>query len=452
MVVERDIFSKLSLPNDAKKLAGPLVIIALIFSSAFLAYPFFSAKLSFVQGSSTPLLPFMVEVVAGAFRVTLAQATKAVILAFYMLAPLSLFLFSRYFTGSLLFSSVASFSYLFPSLITLLIPSWRVVINEGWFVPPQAAALLSGGDATHIVGLFFLPLGGMFLLRFLRLGNQRDLFWGVFLATLLALTSRAALWTFFIFSFVFVISEALLSRRGLKIKRFLLFTVFLIGIVSFWYTPLFWSATFDMVYEMGILRGFGVLLPLTFIFLPGLGAAIFLLCDQKPRRRVPLVIGLLLLIFGGIVFAGEFGLSLAPGPSRYLLELKLATSLFWGYAAVLGLRTFLRRKLQKDGSLDYERIAWLAFLVTASVLVLLVFFSRILIDYSLFKMNLSGFYETSAKILLPSIAERPLWDLGLGLLASFASLITLLYILIKPSHLKRLHTFLPRFLKNVGED
>jgi len=433
-----------------RKLETSLILLGLFLFSVFLAYPLLLTEIPLPTGFSTPLLPSLITIFSEFLRLSPELSGRVVVFSFYVLMPPAFFLFVKYLTKNLLFALVSALLYTLPLPLAFIIPSWRMMIVEKGVVPLQALALLSEGEMQHIVGLFFLPLAGIFFLKFIRHGAPRSLVWGVVLATLLALTSRAALWAFLILSFALTISDSLLPRGRVKIRRGILFTLLYLGLSAFWYTPLFWGENLELAYEMGLVHGFGTLIPLSFVFLPILGTAIFLLCDRRPKRHVPLTIFLLYLFFGGTVFASEFfGLAFAPRPERYLLELHLASSLFWGYVAVYGFK-LLRKKEEEIG---FDRLppyrGGLLTVVTFLGALVFAILGGSLLRRSLYRLGQAIYLKGPVEAVLPSLVDRPLWDLTLGLFISLMSALFLLSVTTWPALLERIFTFLPRYLRRV---
>ena len=432
-----------------EKLEVHLILLGLFLFSVFLAYPLLLVEIPLPQEFSTPLLPSLIAALSYFSRLPPELAARAVVFSFYALLPLSFFLFAKYLTKNLLFASVSALLYNLPLPLAFIIPSWRAAIMENGVVPLQALALIAEGEMQHVAGLFFLPLAGIFFLKFIRHGTPRNLAWGVVLAAFLALTSRAALWAFFILSFVLIISDSLLPRKRLKIRRAIFFTILFLCLSAFWYTPLFWGENLKLIYEMGILHGFGVLFPITFVVLPILGTVILLLCDRRSKRHIPLTIFLFYLFFGGTVFAGEFfGLSFAPKPHRYLLELHLASSLLWGYIAVYGFNLLQQKE---EARFDHRYPLRMGPLVVAtfSGVLFLVVLGSFLVRRSLFRLGQAIYLKGPGEVILPSLAERPFWDLGFGFFISLVSTLFLFCLLTKPAYLGRFFSFLPQLLGDM---
>ncbi len=446
----RDKVSTFLISIRAKKAETPLILLGLFLFSLFLAYPLLFASIPIPHEFSTPLLPSILSVLSHFFRLTPEVAGRVLVFGFYVLMPLIFFLFVKYLTKDLLFASVSALFYNLPLPLAFIIPSWRMALLAKGIIPIQALALLSEGEMVHIVGLFFLPLAGIFFLKFIRHGSPENLVWGVLVSALLALTSRAALWAFFIFSFTLTVADSLLLRGRLKIKRAAFFTALFLALVAFWYTPLFWSESLEVMVTAGLVRGLGILIPVSLVFLPILGVSIFLLCDRRPKRHVPLIIFLLYLLFGGTVFAGEFlGISFALRPERYLLELHLASSLLWGYITVFGFKLLRQKEVELGlGRLPPYRggiLTAITFLAILSFVVLGGFAMR----QTLFKLGQSIHFKGPIEVTFPSLMERPFWDLFLGLLISSVSGLFLLLVVAQPNILRWLLAFLPRHLRRT---
>jgi hypothetical protein len=287
---------------------------------------------------SAPLIPVLAEVTS--FLMPYSYGVRFWLLVFLGFFPLAFYFWVREVTGRRLSAFIAALIATLPTGIFL---SLRVKLG------------LLAEDGGQVASLTLTSLACLFLLRFLRGGSFRmAVFTGLGIC-LVALISPLGLFILFCFALAMLGSEMLLSQARLKLMRFI--TVFAMagGLVAFWYHPGFVFLLLDSN-QVGLVgKTLTNLLPLSFFLLPLLGAAGFLLFEDKPQLQ-PLFLAIFLTIGFSLLALGA-GLGLTT-PSRFMPALGIAVAWligvllarfidFWQNSARLDKNKLLRRYRRK---------------------------------------------------------------------------------------------------------
>lgn len=283
-----------------------LVLIFLL--NLYLVYPFFgtSAPITFFSGPIIPLVTKSIELLG----LPLPYAIQIVNIIFFLIFPLSLYVFIRFITVRKMIALLAA--------LIVSLPFYP-------FGEVRAYASLLGPDAAHIASLSVIPIAMYGLLSFLRKGGVGNLIVAAVASALVALVSPFGFMTYIIFSIVLTFSEVLLGRGRLKFLRFLTVLLFAGGFSSFWYNPSFFLWMITGPLGENIRYTVSKLFPTLFFSVPVLGAFGYLLFDRKPNLQPVFLASFLTIIFAIISLAG--GGIFPSHPSRYTPELGISLSL-----------------------------------------------------------------------------------------------------------------------------
>ncbi len=196
----------------------------------------------------TPLVPFFEFFAHHLFTWSFSHAYRVLTAFSYAGALVTLYFFCR----TLFKNSAAAF---ISSLSYGLLPSVMAFLNEGvasdrflekLIEPRRFTILVRWGEGPHIVALFFLPLSGLFLIKFLRGGNRWSLVFGACATALVFLTNSIGAWGFVLLSFTLLVGELVENFHLWKnlVLRFFSYVVLAYGLVAFWFNPLFLSSFF----------------------------------------------------------------------------------------------------------------------------------------------------------------------------------------------------------------
>ncbi|MFV1917620.1 MAG: hypothetical protein ACC618_04045 [Patescibacteria group bacterium] len=299
---------------------GAFLLVFLL--NVYLVIPFFgtSSPDTFFSG---PIIPLLARAV-GLFGSPLSYAIQIVNIFFFLLFPLSYYLFIRSVSDRKL---IALFAVLFASL-----PFYP-------FGQTRVSASLLGPDTAHIASLAVLPIALYGLLSFNRSGGIGNLLIASLASAGIALISPFGFMTYLIFASISTFSEMLLGNGRLKLTRFLLILVFAGGLNAFWYNPGFflWMITGPLGGEIRSMVS--KLIPILFFTLPVLGAFGYLLFDRKPSLQPVFLASFYSISFSLIALAG--GGIFPSHPSRYASELGISLSFLISITVMKGV-DFLR--------------------------------------------------------------------------------------------------------------
>src|SRR3989344_6902508 len=195
----------------------------------------------------TPLLPFLEVLLNTLFNFSFAHAYRLLTGAGYVLAPVSLYFFVWQLAKSKTGAFVAALMYsLAPSVISVIFKEVGADVISNFIEPRRFTILVRWGEGPHTLALFFLPLFGFFLVRFLQKSKFVDLVAASFFLGLAALTNAIVIWVAILLLAAFFLSEtAQESAQYIKvIKRVLAVVILGFGLVAFWYNLPFMQTFF----------------------------------------------------------------------------------------------------------------------------------------------------------------------------------------------------------------
>jgi len=292
-----------------------LIVLLIFVLNLYLVFPFFgkSSPDAFFSGPVIPLLAKIVEFL----RVPIPYSIQVVNIFFFIVFPLSLYLFVKYVTER--------------KLVALL----AVLIASLPFYPfgeVRVAAALFGVDSAHIASLSVIPIALYGLISFIRKGGTVNLIVASVASSLVALISPFGFMTYLIFAGFAGFSEMLLGRGRVKIFRLLAILLFSAGLISFWYNPGFFVWMISGPLGSDIRSTIARLIPISLFTIPILGAFGYLLFDRKPNLQPIFLASFFTIAFAIIAVAG--GGIFPSHPSRYVPELGISLSMLIAIATV----------------------------------------------------------------------------------------------------------------------
>ena len=295
-----------------------LVVLFLFFLNFIYLFPFFGEanKSNVFSAPLVPLLSYFLTLLTG---MEIGKAITVSLLIFILLAPIFFYFFSAKISQR---RSVGFLSALIYSLPTELLAKGRMTM-----------ALLVG-DGGHITALAIVPLSGLFLLNFLRLGNFRSLVLASLVTGLIALSSPFGLLIGLMILLVIAFSEFLQGEMRLKSLRFIFFIGLTVGFVAFWYNPGFVALFLKSQQGLVLKKTFFNLIPLSFVVIPVAAAFGFLLFEKKAELQCLFIALGLVALFSLISFADYIGRFFPSHPYRYLVTLGFSLSFLLGIILV----------------------------------------------------------------------------------------------------------------------
>ncbi len=342
---------------------GPVEVLSLILIFAlnfFLVYPLFGVPAT-LTAFSGPVIPFLAKGLSF-LNVDFAHAIQIIYLAFYLLFPLSFYLFVRMISGRKLVAFIATLSLSLP-----VYPFALTRINAGFKMT----------DGPHVASMALIPLALYGLYLFMQKGGFRNLFMASVFSSLVVLTSPFGFSILIALAFITTFSGMLLGGARLKFLRLLMILLIAAGLSSFWYNPQFAiSMTFGPMGEE-IRSTVSKLVPLSFFLVPILAAFGYLLFDRKPDLQALFLASFYAISFGLVILVGG---GLFPShPSRYMPEFGMSLAFLIG-VTVGGLIDYLRladlRKFKFLAKIDKNFLANSLFFLVILLFVLMTVFGR----------------------------------------------------------------------------
>ncbi len=334
-----------------------LSLLLILIINIYLISPSFgtAAAPTTFSGPVIPLLARAIELT----NIEIGQAFQIVNIVFFLLLPISFYLFVKRVSGRRLVAVLAATFVSLP-----IYPFARTRVEVGFL----------GIESPHIASLAIMPMALYGLLSFLRQGGIVNLVISCVSSSLVALTSPFGFMTYGLFSAITGFSEMLLGGGRLKIYRLVIVFLLAAGLSSFWYNPAFflWMLTGPLG---GVVRQtFARLFPISFFLLPILGAFGYLLFDRKPELQSVFLASFYTILFGIIVLAG--GGFFPSHPSRYTPELGIALSFLLAIGSVK-LIDFLRfKKKFKISKFGGQALANAALFLLAIILLSVIILAK----------------------------------------------------------------------------
>jgi len=326
-------------------------VSSLVVLNLILVIPFINTSAPAIPYSG-PILPLLAKVLEYT-GVSLPYAFQSVNILFFLLFPVTFYIFVKYLTDRKLIALIAT---LFASL-----PFYP-------FSEIRANLAFIGGDAPHIASLTVMPVALYGIMAFLKGGGVKNFIIAAIFSSFVALISPFGFLTFSFFAGISGFSEMLLGRGRLKFFR--LISVFLASasLTAFWYNPAFtyWIITGPMGEDFRFM--ITKLFPISFFALPVLGSFGYLLFDRKPNLQPLFQACFFTIAFCLIALAG--GGIFPSHPSRYVAELGFSLAFILG-VVIVRLVDYLR--FLPNGSLSFAGLGNINKKLIADITVVLLF-------------------------------------------------------------------------------
>lgn len=285
--------------NTAIEVIGITVLVTL---NLILVVPFIHTAAPEIPYSG-PVIPVLAKILEFA-GVSLPFAFQGVNIMFFLLFPVTFYIFVRSLTDRKLIALVAT--------LVVSLPFYP-------FSQIRANSAFLRGDAPHIAALTVAPLALYGLIAFLKNGGAKSFIIASIFSSIVVLISPFGFLTYAIFAGIAGFSEMLLGSGRLKLFRLVAIFVVSAALSAFWYNPSFsyWIITGPMGEDFRLMLG--KLFPISFFALPVLASFGYLLFDRKPNLQPLFQASFFTIAFLMIALAG--GGIFPSHPSRYAAEL-----------------------------------------------------------------------------------------------------------------------------------
>lgn len=318
-------------------LDGVTIVYTLVLTlfSFVVFWPLIS-KITFEEAFFTPLAPFLMNLISLAgFGAN--EALRILFISSFMLSTAGIYLFARDLTHRQIMPILTAIIYLLPPIPLFILTLIRRDLFQAEVISAKSFFTIVYGDGAHFMAMAIIPFAALFLLRFLKEGKTIDLASTVFLATLILLANRSQAMNLFIILAVLTLTEFFIDQDKVKISRFLKVLILSLGLVSFWYTPTFWSQSVSKLL-LESAKNLGSLFPLPFILTVLSLLFSFVFFARKQARQAIFASFLLFIIFLGLTLGWLIsGKSFVPHPQRLIPILNM----FGALVLALSITAFL---------------------------------------------------------------------------------------------------------------
>jgi len=303
----------------------------------------------------TPLLPGLVAII-GKLIDDVPAAYRLVAASGYALGPAALYVATRTVARSRAAAMFAALAFIFLPSVSYLLPGLQADGSAfaGAPLPPpwRLIALVEYGEGPHVLSLSLALLALAAGVRYIRAPSGARLAIAVIAVVAVALTNLIGVLGAAVFLGLVPASERIGGRAEGRYARLFVIGA-LAGLLSLgWYSVGFVRAVFGFSTPGGSDGGGTAYLWLPVVLIATLVAVAWL--DRRLPEGGALAVGWI-AVFGAVVVARQFGgITLAPQPIRYALELDAAAAIGIGIATAWALRrpaAFRRGRLRAAAGL-----------------------------------------------------------------------------------------------------
>lgn len=195
--------------------------------------------IDFEEAFFTPFIPFLLAIFESV-GVGGGLTLKILFILSLATAVVGIYLLVKDMTKRQVPSIFAAVIYLVPPMPIFVL----TFLVEGFLLAELSSAksffTIIYGDGAHFLALALLPFALLFYLRFLKYSQKRDFLLVVFLTVVIFLTNRSQALYVLVILAIATLTDMFIGDYQTKFKKMLMVFIFVVGLVSFWYTPSFW--------------------------------------------------------------------------------------------------------------------------------------------------------------------------------------------------------------------
>ena len=197
------------------------------------------STINFEEAFFTPLIPSIL-VIFESLGVVQEIALKILFIISLATATVGIYLLVKGMTKRQVPAIFAAVIYLVPPVPIFVLTFAKSPLLEGELASAKSFLTVIYGDGAHFLALALIPFTILFYLRFLAYSQKRDFLLVVLAAVAIFLTNRSQALYFGVILAIVTLTDMFIDRYKIKLAKMLLVLVFVVGLVSFWYTPSFW--------------------------------------------------------------------------------------------------------------------------------------------------------------------------------------------------------------------
>ncbi len=279
--------------HDVKLLDKITLIFGLfLFLFSFIVLWPIVSQINFEEAFSVPLIPWVISIFS-AFGFGSVEIVRVIFMGSFMLSTAGVYLFVRELTKRQVSSILATLIYILPPVPIFVLSHLSQGLSSFELASAKSFLTVMYGNGG-LLGFAMIPFASILFIKFLKLGNNNILAMTVVVSAIVLLTDQTQSLSLFLVFGIITVSEFLLGMARLKVKRFLLVILFCLGLVSFWYFPIFLNKPLG-IFGSQTLTNLKYLFPLPFI-LGVLGLIFSFVFFGKQEKRQGIFISFLLLV------------------------------------------------------------------------------------------------------------------------------------------------------------
>lgn len=360
------------------------------------------SQINFEEAFSVPLIPWVITIFS-----TLGFEAQAIVrvifIGSFMISTAGVYLLVRELTRRQVSSILATLIYILPPVPIFVLAHFGRGLSAFELASAKSFLTVMYGNGG-LLGFALIPFASILFLKFLKLGDKNLLILTVLVCVVVFLTDQTQSLSLFLVFGIITVSEFLLGMARLKIKRFLQVLFFSLGLVLFWYFPIFFNRPLA-IFGGATFTNLKYLFPLPFL-LGVLGLIFSFVFFGKQEKRQGIFISFLLLVVFLSLIAGWlfFGHSYVSHPNRLVSNLNM----FGAIVMSLGL-TALFDQLRLEERFGFGGWNWTKKVLGGLVFGMVSFLAMVVAGFLLAPVIISviaGPFGVWTKIRLAVIADK----------------------------------------------
>ncbi len=310
------------------------------------------SQINFEEAFSVPLIPWIISIFSP-LGFESGEIVRVIFIGSFMLSTAGVYLFVRELTKRQVSSILAALIYILPPVPIFVFAHLRQGLSVSELASAKSFLTVVYGNGG-LLGFAMIPFASVLFLKFLKLDGKNILVMTVLASTVVLLTDQTQSLSLFLVLGIITVSEFLLGMARLKVKRFLQVLFFSLGLVFFWYFPIFLNKPLG-IFESPTFTNLKYLFPLPFI-LGVLGFLFsFVFFGKQEKRQGIFIAFLLLVVFLSLIMGWLlFQQSYVSHPNRLVSNLNM-----FGAIVVSLALTMLFDQLRLEERFGFGNWSWM---------------------------------------------------------------------------------------------
>jgi hypothetical protein len=261
------------------------------------------SQVKFEEAFSVPLMPLFISMFSS-WGFESQSIVRVIFMGSFMLSTAGVYLLVRELTRRQVSSILATLIYMLPPVPIFVIAHFGRGLSPIELASASSFLTVMYGNGG-LLGFALIPFASILFLKFLKSGDKNVLVLTVLVSTIVLLTDQTQSLSLLLVFGIITISEFLLGMARLKIKRLLQILFYSLGLVLFWYFPIFFNRPLA-VFTSQTFTNLKYLFPLPFI-LGVLGLIFsFVFFGKREKRQGIFISFLLLVVFLSLILGWLF--------------------------------------------------------------------------------------------------------------------------------------------------